>query len=65
MSIDLRAGFLFRTTDHHGNLTVPPFVGSAVANGLKIFALTMVKLFISSGADAQLPCLCLASPMNR
>ena len=35
MSIDLRAGFLFRTTDHHGNVTVSPFVGSAIANRLK------------------------------
>ena len=32
MSINLRAGFLFRTTDNHGNVTVSPFVGSAVAN---------------------------------
>ena len=35
MSIDLRAGFLFLMTNHHGNVTVSHFVGSAVANRVK------------------------------
>ena len=35
MSADLRAAFLFRTTNHHRNITDSPFLGSAVANRLK------------------------------
>ena len=35
MSIDLGTGYLFRTTDRHGNITENAFTGSAVANRLK------------------------------
>eukprot|EP00794_Sanderia_malayensis_P005858 gene5858-6551_t len=35
MSIDLRAGFIFRPTDRQGSTTPNAFIGSAVANRLK------------------------------
>ena len=35
MSIKLESGYLFRTTDHHGNIVDAPFIGSAVQNWLK------------------------------
>ena len=36
MQIDLRDGFLFRTTDKHGRVSVNPFVGSSIAAHLKL-----------------------------
>ena len=50
MSMDLRAGFLFRTTDHHENVTVSPFVGLAVANRLKKY---LDDLHINDGETAH------------
>ena len=35
MSFNLGKGYLFRTTDRHGNITENAFTGSAVANRLK------------------------------
>ena len=35
MSIDLKAGYLFRVCDHHNNIIDVPSVGSAVENRLK------------------------------
>ena len=35
MSIDLKAGYLFRVCDHQNNIVDVPFVGSAVENRLK------------------------------
>eukprot|EP00794_Sanderia_malayensis_P015556 gene15556-biopygen13268 len=46
MSIDLRAGFLFRTTDRQGRITTDAFTGSAVANRLKKY---MSELSIFEG----------------
>ena len=41
MSIDLGKGYLFCTTDRHGNITENAFTGSAVANRLKKYMKTL------------------------
>ena len=46
MSINLKRGFLFRTTNRQGHVTENPFLGSAVANRLKHH---LQSLSISSG----------------
>ena len=35
MSIDLKVGYLFRTTNRQGNISDSPFIGSAAANRLQ------------------------------
>eukprot|EP00794_Sanderia_malayensis_P002618 gene2618-3031_t len=35
INIDLRQGYLFRTTDRHGCISASPFIGSAIANRLR------------------------------
>lgn len=41
MSIDLRVGYLFRSTDKKGTVTGKPFIGSAIANRLTLHLETL------------------------
>jgi hypothetical protein len=41
MSIDLRVGYLFRSTDKKGIVTGKPFIGSAIANRLTLHLETL------------------------
>jgi integrase len=50
MNINLRHGFLFRTTDKHGCVTDAPFLGSAVTNRLKKY---LGQLHLDDGETAH------------
>ena len=41
MSIDLRDGHLFRSTDKNGTVSGKPFIGSAIANRLSLHLATL------------------------
>ena len=41
MNIKLREGFLFRATDPKGRVSTKPFVGSTVANYLRLYLTTL------------------------
>ena len=66
MGIDLKYGFLFRTSDRKGNISNSPFVGSAVSNRLRKhltdFKILGGEQYTASVVDVLLPYVYWAFP---